>query len=86
VYLKFYNSSKHLATDINVLFKQRIMFEQNTPKKHKCFIMKIYKLTGYSETADKTTENIDAMAIRNSCDHGWVKEAHILQKNTAFLL
>lgn len=40
------------------------MFEKNTPKKHKCFIMKIYKLTFYSETADKTTENTGGTAAK----------------------
>jgi len=61
---KFYNPTKLQANDISVLFKQRIMFKQNTPKKHKCFVMKIYRLTCYSETANKTTENTGGTAAK----------------------
>jgi len=64
VYLKVYNPTEHQANDSSVLFKQRIMFEQNIPKKHKCFIMKIYKLTCYSDTASKTTENTGGTAAK----------------------
>ena len=49
---KFYNPSEHLAIDeVIVKFKGRVIFRQYTPKKHKRFGIKIYKLcdeTGYT--------------------------------------
>jgi hypothetical protein len=51
-YAKFYNPSEHLAVDeIIVLFKGRVVFRQNIPKKHKRFGIKIFELcdcTGYT--------------------------------------
>jgi hypothetical protein len=44
---KYYNPSEHFAGDeVIVLFKERIIFKQNTPKEHKHFGIKIYKLCG----------------------------------------
>jgi len=44
-YAKFCNPSEHLAVDeINVKFKDRVIFRQCIPKKRKCFGIKIYKL------------------------------------------
>ena len=41
---KFYNPSKHLAVEVIILFKRRVIFRQHIPKKHKSFGIKIYKL------------------------------------------
>jgi len=44
-YAKCYHPTKHLEVDgIIVLFKDRIIFKQYIPKKHKQFGVKIYKL------------------------------------------
>jgi hypothetical protein len=44
-YAKFYNPYEHLAVDKGiVLFKSLVIFNQNIPKRHKCFGIKIYKL------------------------------------------
>jgi hypothetical protein len=44
MYAKCYHPPKHLAIDrIIVLFKDRIIFKQYIPKKHKQFGVKIYK-------------------------------------------
>jgi hypothetical protein len=44
-YSKHYPPSEHVAVDkVIILFKERIIFKQYTPKKHKCFGIKIYKL------------------------------------------
>ena len=42
---KFYTSSENLAIEeVIVLCKGRVIFRQYTPKKRKCFGIKIYKL------------------------------------------
>jgi predicted nucleotidyltransferase len=44
-YAKYYSPTEHLEIDeIIVLFKERVVFKQNIPKKHKRFGIKIYKL------------------------------------------
>jgi hypothetical protein len=52
MFSKFYNPSENLATDeLIVLVKQRAIFRQYIPKKHKCFGIKLWKLchmTGYT--------------------------------------
>jgi hypothetical protein len=50
-YENFYNPSEHLAVDeVVVKFKSRVIFRQHTPKKRKCFGIKIYKLCDASVT------------------------------------
>jgi hypothetical protein len=48
----FYNPSGRLVVDeVTVPFKQRVIFKQYIPSKHKCFGINIYKLsqmTGYN--------------------------------------
>jgi len=42
---KFYNPSENLALDeVIVSFKERVIFKEFIPKKHKCFGIKIFKL------------------------------------------
>jgi hypothetical protein len=41
---KFYSPSEHLAVEVIILFKRRVIFRQYIPKKHKRFGIKIYKL------------------------------------------
>ena len=42
---KFYSPSEHLIIDeVIVLYKERVIFQQYIPKKHKRFGIKIYKL------------------------------------------
>jgi hypothetical protein len=42
---KFYSPSEHLEVDeVTVKYKERVIFRQYTPKKHKHFGIKIYKL------------------------------------------
>jgi hypothetical protein len=44
-YAKYYRPTKHSAGDgVTVLFKERVVFKQYIPKKHKCFGIKIYKI------------------------------------------
>jgi len=44
-YVKFYNPSEHLAVDeVTVKFRGRVILRQYSPKKRKCFGIKIYKL------------------------------------------
>jgi len=44
-YAKYYSLTDHLAVDeIILLFKGRVIFKQNIPKKHKQFGIKLYKL------------------------------------------
>jgi hypothetical protein len=49
---KYYSPSEHLTVDeVIVLYKGRVIFRQYIPKKHNCFVIKIYKLcykNGYS--------------------------------------
>ena len=51
-YSQYYSPSEHLAVDeVIVKFKGHVIFRQYTPKKHKRFGIKIYKLcdeTGYT--------------------------------------
>ena len=43
-YAKYYSLTDHLAADeIIVLFKGRVIFKQYIPKKHKQFVIKLYK-------------------------------------------
>jgi hypothetical protein len=49
-YAKFYSPSEHLAVDeIFVHFKQRVIFKQYIPKKHKQFGIKHYKLSDMTQ-------------------------------------
>ena len=42
---KFYSPSEHLAIDeVIVLYKERVIFQQYIPKKHRHFGIRIYKL------------------------------------------
>jgi len=44
-FCELYNSTEHLAVDeVIMLYKQRVVFRQYIPKKHKTFGIKIYKL------------------------------------------
>jgi len=44
-FCKLYNPTEHLAVDeVIVLYKERVVFRQYIPKKHKRFGIKIYKL------------------------------------------
>ena len=53
---KFFSPSVHLTIDeVIVLYKGRVIFQQYTPKKHKCFGIKIYKI------CDKTGCTYDMM-------------------------
>lgn len=46
-YAKFYNSSEHLAVDICILFKGRVVFEQYNLKTKTRFGIKMFKLCDY---------------------------------------
>jgi hypothetical protein len=43
-YDEYHTLNKHLAVDEVVLFKDRVIFKQFTPKTHKWLGMKIYKV------------------------------------------
>jgi hypothetical protein len=47
-FCEVYNPAEHLAVDeVIVLYKQRVVFRQYIPKKHKRFDIKIYKLCSF---------------------------------------
>jgi hypothetical protein len=51
VYAKYYSQTEHSAvTKVMVLFMGRDIFEQYTPKKHKCFGINNYKLCDLWDT------------------------------------
>jgi hypothetical protein len=61
-YAKFYSPSENLAVDeVIMLFKDRVIFRQYIPKKHKHFSTKIYKLCSTTVYMGKDRQNATQM-------------------------
>ena len=59
LYANYYSPTKHLAVDITVLFKGRVIFKQHTPNKHNQFWIKLYKLCDFKGYTYNMTVYLD---------------------------